>query len=175
MRKLSALLGCEGGLQVDACPFHSRRLPNKLALLRTIQEGGLLGTYVGHVSGFLRHRPAVNVAAISSQESLRPALQLNARLEWKAGLAGLDLSRAEFVPILERNGKVTAAALIGRAGCSPEALVLMMGGNHLPAGRRLANSRWPYFRAPSDRLVPPLPCRLSSDHGLLENVADRSG
>ena len=122
-------------MQVDACPFHSARLPlpKKLALLKTIQEGGLLNSYVEYAREFLRQRPVVTVAALTSQQSLRRGVPLNPWLTWKARLAGLDVSRAEFVPILEKNGKVTAAALVGRVQGPSKALVLMMGGNHLPA------------------------------------------
>ena len=58
-------------------------------------------------------------------------------------MAGLDTSKALFVPLLEKKGKVTSAALVGQLEGNPKALVLMMGGNHLPseAGlRTLANA-----------------------------------
>ena len=48
-------------------------------------------------------------------------------------MAGLDTSKALFVPLLEKKGKVTSAALVGQLEGNPKALVLMMGGNHLPS------------------------------------------
>ena len=136
LRRLSVLLRCDGVLQVDACPFHSRSLPTtkKLALLDTLGQGGLLAEYVHHVADFLRARPVVIVAAISSQDSLQSGVPLTPWLTWKAGLAGLDTGKALFVPLLEKNGKVTSAALVGQLEGNPKALVLRW--RQSPAWRR---------------------------------------
>jgi hypothetical protein len=141
LRVLSSWVGYEGVLQVEACPFHSRSLPSKkkIALLKTINEGGLLGCYTEHVRAFLRCRPVVVVSAVSSRRSLGPEVveTLSPWLAWEAVLAGLVLERAKFVPLVAKDSKTTAAALVSFAGGVPKALVLMMGGNHLPAEKGL--------------------------------------
>lgn len=137
LKELSSMLGYEGVLQVDACPFHSAYLPKKSAVLEAIREGGLLGRHAGHVQAFLEVRPVVIVAAVSTRVALEPGMALSPWLTWQAKLAGIDPHRAEFVPLVEKGNKTTAAALIDRVGGAPKVLVRMMGGNHLPGAEGL--------------------------------------
>lgn len=58
-------------------------------------------------------------------------------LGWEAALAGLILERAEFVSLVKKGSATTAAALVSLKCGVPKALVLMMGGNHLPAEKGL--------------------------------------
>ena len=140
--KLSSMAGLQGVLQVEVCPFHSRSLPRKRTLLRTIDEGGLLGRYAERLEKFLRRRPVVIVSAVSSNRPLGiPAVKRNDWLRRLAKIAGLELDRAKCVRLVlkntGRNTKVTAAAVVSFTGVVPKALVLMMGNNILPAEKGL--------------------------------------
>jgi hypothetical protein len=138
LRTLSYLVGYKGVLQVEACPFHSRSLPRKGTLRQTIREGGLLGRYAEALKAFLRRRPVVILSAVSSRVSLGPrAAALSEWHEWNAEIAGLVLKRAKFVRLVAKGSKTTCAALVSFEEGIPKALVLMMGGNNLPAGKGL--------------------------------------
>lgn len=56
------------------------------------------------------------------------------------GLTRGNPARAEVVPLVEKQEKVTCAALV--TANPPKAVVLMMGGNHLPgeSGLRLLSA-----------------------------------
>ena len=138
LRSLSALMDADGVLQVEACPFHSAFLPNKDGLLRAIRESGFLTRYVDHVQGFLRGQMVLIVCAAPSRVSLGSGMSLSAWVTWLAKLAGLDLERAEFVPLVTKGAKTTCGAFVSSSEGAPKALVLMMGGNHLPAEERLS-------------------------------------
>ena len=132
LRMLSDILGTDGVLQVEACPFHSPALPGKVALLGAIGEGGLLGQYVEHVRAFVRRRPVVVVSAAASRVSLQQDMHLSPWLRWQAETAGLNLDDAAFVPLIQKGAKTTCGAFVSRADGVEKALVLMMGGNNLP-------------------------------------------
>jgi hypothetical protein len=138
LKTLSALLGLDGVLQVEACPFHSPSLPKKTALLDAIAVDGMLIHYVDHLRTFLRSRPVVIVSAVSSRLSLSGGkATLTPWIAWKAHVAGLATDRAEFVPLVTKDAATTAAALVSFENRTPKALVLMMGGNHLPGEKGL--------------------------------------
>jgi hypothetical protein len=128
----------DGVLQGEACPFHSPSLPRKGALLKTIGEGGLLGSYTEHVRAFLHDRPVLILSAVPSRASLKRevAKMLSPWLRWLAALGGLSQD-ANFVRFVTKGRTTTAAALVSFEGEAPKALVLMMGGNHLPAEKGL--------------------------------------
>jgi len=134
LRTLSSLLGYKGVLQVEACPFHSPSLPGKTALLQRIREDkdGLLGAYAKHLKVFLRRQPVVIVSAAQSRVSLEPGMQLSPWHKWNAEIAGLVLKRAKFVRLVAKGSKMTCAALVSFEEEIPKAMVLMMGGTHLP-------------------------------------------
>lgn len=132
MRALSALIGAEGVVQVEACPFHSRSLPDKLGLLQEIDEDGLLARYVEQVRAFLTARPVVTISAAPSRISIGPDVALSPWVMWLSQMAGLNAKRADFLPLVTKEEKVTAAAFVSNHDGTPKALVLMMGGNHLP-------------------------------------------
>lgn len=98
LQLLSTLVARDGVLQVEACPFRSRYLPKKDALLQALDTGGLLARYVKHVEGFLRRRPVVIVTAVSSRASLEQECALSPWAKWMAITAGLSLERADFIP-----------------------------------------------------------------------------
>jgi hypothetical protein len=138
LRSLSSILGTDGVLQVEACPFHSPFLARKEALLRTIGRGGLLGQYADRLRGFLQPRPVVVVSAVSSRAPLSNAtLKPSPWLAWKSSVAGIDLAAAEFIALTTKANATTSGALVSGRGGVAKALVLMMGGNHLPAQRGL--------------------------------------
>jgi hypothetical protein len=137
LRMLSTCIGYKGVLQVELFPFHSRslRMSTKNALLNATKtdRGGLLGCYVEHLREFLRDRPVVSPQAVSTLASLR--LETPKSFPWLtqvAKVAGLDLNDVEFVPLVEKGSKTTAAAWVAKKGIR-KALVLMMGTNNLPA------------------------------------------
>ncbi len=133
LRMLSCLLGYEGVLQVEACPFHSPSLPQKSALVREItKKDEFFGCYAEHLRAFLRGRPVVSPQAVSTQASLgKKRREFSPWLRQIAKIAGLDLNRAKFVPLIKKGSKTTAAAWVSDR--PRKALVLMMGGNNLPA------------------------------------------
>lgn len=137
LRVLSSLSGYDGVLQVEAIPFHSPTMPKKTQFLRTVSERDLLGVYTGMVRAFLQPRPVVMVSAVSSKHSLGPATELAPWAAHLASLAGLVLGRARLISLVTKGSRTTAAALVTSESGAPKALVLMMGGNHLPAEKGL--------------------------------------
>jgi len=136
LKALASNVRLNGVLQVEACPFHSPTLSmgRKRAILKLIAKGGFLSQYTERLQAFLQGRTVVIVSAVSSRESLKKSTSLSDWVLWKASLAGLDLNRAEFLKLVENPaGKITAAAHLTREGGISKVLVLMMGGNHLPA------------------------------------------
>lgn len=132
LRLLAGSAGFDGIVQVEACPFHSRSFPTKGAFLRSLPGDAMLSGYVAHLREFLRDRPVLVISAISSATSLSAEVHLSPWLSWQVDLVGLDRPRSEFLPLIERGGKVTSAALISGSGAETKTLALMMGGNHLP-------------------------------------------
>ena len=130
LRKLSSLLGYEGVLQVEACPFHSGSLPRKSDFLQEMDENALFKRYVELLGKFLQDRPVVIV-----QASSKLATPTSAWLTWIVRVAGLNLDTAELVPLVEKGPKTTVAAWV--SGQPPKALVLTMGGNNLPGDEGL--------------------------------------
>ena len=137
LESLSAQLGFDGVLEVESCPFHSASLPNKSALLRVIEQGGLLGAYAELLRDFLRLRTVVVVSAVSTRHAMPDQLKLTAWARWQAQLAGLELNHAAFLALPNGEDKVTAGALISRSAKATKVMVLMMGGNHLPGAKGL--------------------------------------
>jgi hypothetical protein len=138
--ELSRLVDLQGVLQVEVCPFHSRSLSRtkKDALLRTIDEGGLLGCYTEHLTAFLQPRPVVILSAVSTSTPV--GMESVTRSSWLtrvAKIAGLVLEDAKLVRLVAKNSATTAAALVSLEDGIPKALVLMMGGNYLPAEKGL--------------------------------------
>jgi len=138
VRKLCSLLGCDGVLQVEACPFHSPSLPQKRVLSQEIPKDELLGRYAECLRTFLRDRPVVCVQAASTRFSLGPTTPKESSwIKWIADIAGLDLDDAKFVALLMKNSKTTAGAWVSKVGVR-KALILMMGTNNLPGDESLA-------------------------------------
>ena len=137
LRCLAQWAGYDGVLQVEACPFHSRSLPKTAALRREIEADSLLGRYAEHVRAFLRPRPVVIVAAVSSRQPLRAGMELPWWAAFQANLAGMAPARARFWPLVEKELVTTAGAWVSSEAGAPKALVLMMGGNRLPGERGL--------------------------------------
>jgi hypothetical protein len=127
LEKLSESLGYEGVMQVEAIPFHSPDLPQKNALLEPIKKAELLGSYAGQLESFLRDKPVV-----IPQTSNRPEKRSSRWLTWITTVAGLNLSRAEFVPLVWKDTEITGAAWVSGEGVG-KPLVLMMGMTTLPA------------------------------------------
>lgn len=143
MHKLCALVGIDGFVQVELCPFHSRSLPNKVGLLRELSGGGLLTRYIEEVRAYLVAKPLVAISAAHPLVSMGSEMQLSPWTMQLAEMAGLEPKRSEFVPLVRKEGKVTATAFVSTQSGAPKALVLMMGGNYLPGEhglRVLANA-----------------------------------
>ena len=122
-----------GVVQVEVCPFHSRSLPKKDTLVSELVNDELTKQYLAHVREYLRDRPVVIVAAISSSKTLSADLTLSPWLAWKAEVAGMYIDKStRFVPLVTKQDKVTCAALLSPRGAVPKSLVLMMGSNQLP-------------------------------------------
>jgi hypothetical protein len=132
MHKLCGMIGTDGFVQVEVCPFHSPSLPNKVGLLRELSAGGLLTRYIEEVRAFLAAKPVVTISAASALVSMGAEMQLSPWVMRLAEVAGLDPKGAEFAPLVRKEGKVTAVALVSTHNGAPKALVLMMGGNYLP-------------------------------------------
>ncbi|MDA1093572.1 MAG: hypothetical protein O3A25_09940 [Acidobacteria bacterium] len=132
LKRLSSMVGLDGVLQVEVCPFHSPSLPNKNALLKAAGTDELIRSYVTHVRSVVRAQPVVVVSAVATRASLAHDTSLSPWVTWIAGLAGLDPSGASFVPLVVKGAKTTCGAFVGLSGGAPKALVLMMGSNQLP-------------------------------------------
>jgi len=147
--RLAESAGYEGLLQVEACPFHSAKLPNKQKLVRAVESNSnsLLREYAEHLRAFLASHHVVGLSAISSTASLtaagtQQAMGSSVWLPWFATLIGLDPRQATHIE-LTRKGEgqaamVSAAALVATVNGRRKALVLMMGGNRLPGESGLA-------------------------------------
>jgi hypothetical protein len=137
LQKLASWTGYKGVLQVEACPFHSKSLPQKNTLLRQIAKDDLLRRYTKLLRAFLLDRPVVCVQAATTQASLRWETPNSCEwLTWLADIAGIDLDSTEFVPLVKKDSKTTAAAWVSKETVG-KALVLMMGSNNLPADKGL--------------------------------------
>lgn len=132
--------GYSGVLQVECCPWHSAQLPGKTGIAELLARDPDLAAYAEALRGFLAARPVLAISAVSSRATLAsPDLELSPWLRWQRDFLDLRQDRAELVPLVRKAGRVTAAALVDRRGPGVKALVLMMGGNHLPgaSGRAL--------------------------------------
>lgn len=139
IKKLSALLGTEGVVQVDVCPFHSPSLPGKARLMHEIQTGDdLLTRYVEALREFLSAGPVVALSGASSQTSLELEPPLSPWASWLLEIIGLDPNSAEFVSLVKRGEKITVGAFVSNQNGNPRALVQMMGNNNLPGENGLA-------------------------------------
>lgn len=134
---LSSLLGAEGVLQIDVCPFHSPTMPKKLALIRESAQHGLLARYVEAVQGYIAAQSVVVVSAVGTQKSLRPGMKVSPWLAWLSIIAGLDLKHASFVRLVSRDAKTTCGAFVSSGSGVMKAHVLMMGSNNLPNSEAL--------------------------------------
>ena len=131
---LSQLLGADGVLQVEVCPFHSPLLSmsKKHKLLREVEEGGFLARSVESLRRFTTPHPVFVVSAVSSQSSLQSGLEMSRWLTWQATIAGVHLDTAAFIPQVTKGPKTTCGAFVTSVAGTPKALVLMMGTNNLP-------------------------------------------
>jgi len=136
---LSSLLGTDGVLQIDACPFHSSFLtmPKKFALIREVEQDGLLARYVDAVQRYIASQSVVIVSAVATRESLASGMTVSPWLAWLSEIAGLDLKHASFVPLVSRETKTTCGAFAASARDVMKAHVLMMGSNNLPSAEGL--------------------------------------
>jgi hypothetical protein len=110
--QLSTLLGTEGVLQIDVCPFHSPTMPKKLALIRESAQHGLLARYVEAVQGYIAAQSVVVVLAVGTQKSLRSEMKVSPWLAWLTTITGLDLKNASFVRLVSRDAKTTCGAFV---------------------------------------------------------------
>lgn len=152
--RLAELTGYDGVLQIETCPFHSACLPKKDSLLHMLETNHVLREYMTHLQRFLMPRPVLAVSAVSSRTSLSAtAITQSEWLSAQAKLIGLDPARAAFNPLVckDPNKKVTAAAFVDSIDNIPKALLLMMGGNHLPARAGLQRLAEALKRAGSPR------------------------
>ena len=134
MLELSRLVGAQGVMNVETCPFHSRSLPNKMKLVKESAQGGFMKTYVQSLQTYLAGKPVVIVSAVSARESLHDETKASAWPAWQAQIAGLDLATASFTPLVKKGKKITCGAFVstGVGVGAKKALVLMMGRNNLP-------------------------------------------
>jgi hypothetical protein len=138
LRALSAMLGNDGVLQVEACPFHSSSLPDKRKLLRLFGEDPVLRRYEERLREFLTNQPVVIVSAAPSGRSLNSTTPISEWAAWQAAVSNLDLTRADFVPLVKKGTKTTSGAFVSVRDGLAKTLVLTMGGNHLPGDAGLA-------------------------------------
>lgn len=137
--QLSSLLGTEGVLQIEACPFHSPFLtmPKKLALIREAAQPGLLAKYVDVVQRYIASQSVVVVSAVGTRESLESGMPVSPWLAWLSTIAGLDLKNASFVRLVNRDAKTTCGAFVSSGRGVMKGHVLMMGNNNLPNSKGL--------------------------------------
>ena len=134
LTRLAKWAGFDGYVQVECCPFHSSRLAKKASLVKEMAEGSILTTYTRHLLRFLRTRPVLILSAVGTHRPVTAqAVRRSPWLQWQADLVGLAVAEAEFVQLVSNGRSPTGALLIDRTGTALKALLLMMGGNHLPA------------------------------------------
>lgn len=143
MLRLAPRASFSGIMQVESIPFHSRVLPKKKSLPRQIASCPVLRDYTDSLRGFLADRTVIALSAASSQgvlgqETIRNSLWLT----WQCQLMGMDLGRCKVTGLVEKAGRATCVAVAEHRSDATKAMVLMMGGNHLPGPgglERLAN------------------------------------
>ena len=108
---LSRLLGVDGVLQVEICPFPSSLLSmsKKRALLREVAEGGFLTRYVASLRRFISPHPVVVDSAVSFQNSLHSGLEVSPWVTWPANIAGVRLDTAVFMPPVTKGTRVSTS------------------------------------------------------------------
>jgi hypothetical protein len=123
--------------RVEACPFHSERL-NKRRALAAIREKGVLAEYQEQLRTFLKDKSVLILCAAGTRVSLQPNTAWSEWTNHLADIAGLVRSRSVHKPILHKQDKVTCATWMVRTNGASKALVMMMGGNHLPGNGGLS-------------------------------------
>jgi hypothetical protein len=132
-RAVATEAGYTGVLQVESCPWHSPKLPDKTTFIKLLAADTELAEYTQELHAFLEPRPVIAISAVSSRASLASSdIPLSPWLAWQRDLIGLRQPYAEMVPLVWKGPRITAAALVERRGGGVKALVLMQGGNHLP-------------------------------------------
>jgi hypothetical protein len=105
--------------------------------LHEIPKCELLERYVQQLRKFMRGRPAISVQAVATRVSLGSETPTSIRwLKWIAEVSRLDFNDAEFICLVRKGSKTTAAAWVSKEPVRT-ALVLMMGTNNLPADEGL--------------------------------------
>lgn len=119
-----------GVMNVETIPFHSDRL-NKAQAMKAIEQSTTLQDYVKTLKSELADKTVLVVSACSSKKSIDTSVvRDNAWLSFQADLIGLRLSKAKLLPLVKKEGKITAAQLKD----GQKNMVLMMGSNALPKG-----------------------------------------
>jgi hypothetical protein len=126
--------GHDGFLQYESCPFHSKSLPNKRKFPQLMETDPLLRDYVSLLREALRDVSVVTLSAVSSKGTISPSsISTSPWLSWQANLMDLALDRAKVLPLSKKQSRVTLALIYSRSRGNVKAILLMMGGNHLPA------------------------------------------
>lgn len=135
MRYLADKAGYTGVVQVESIPFHSTDLPGKEHILRYLEpdQQGLLPRYVLSMSDFIRSYPVVIISAVASMTDLdASSLSLSKWLTWQVGIAGISIDTTQSIPLGNKNGRTTVAALVDKKRKHPAALILTKGSNNFP-------------------------------------------
>lgn len=126
--EVAEALGFNGVENVETFFMHSRAF-NKTRFLKDLQEKSWVVKYKEALSSYLAEHPVAIVAAVGSGDSLTPeSLAQSDWILYQAGIAGLNLDRANLIPITEKSGKVTSCLVQYKN----KHLICMMGSNNIP-------------------------------------------
>lgn len=136
MRDLAEVAGYSGVIQIEVCPLHSASLGAKDKLLGELRRVQWFKDYESSLKEYLRDKPVVVLSACGRNEDLTSVELSSSSKEWRAwiaGLAGFDVrvGRLSGNPLTTKGDKWTSAVYISSRSLR-KAMVLMMGGNHLP-------------------------------------------
>ena len=131
MIELSRLAGYEGVIQIELCPFHSRNLPEKNALLKHYNTNSQLKHYEKLLKEILSENSVITLAAVGTSAPISIAsITTRHWLNWQANLIGFNSELGKVLPITRKDKKVTSAFVYSESASSVNGFILMMGGNH---------------------------------------------
>jgi hypothetical protein len=131
---LAKKIGNDGVVQLESCPFHSAKLPNKTELIPYYETEPLLKEYATCLQKSILNLNILALSAVNSKKDISvESITSNPWLEWQAHLMGFNFERVQSIPLTKKTTRVTSALIYSqeKSGLT-KGFILMMGSNNLP-------------------------------------------
>lgn len=133
MHNLAIDAGYSAVLQLDTIPWHSYSLPAKISLPPLISKCDMTKKYCFLLREYLRDRSVISVDGAGSRHAISKETFHTPWMTFKADLMGLEIDTADFHPIIEKPGKITAAAIRHKHNGTIKVMYCVQGNNNLPS------------------------------------------